>query len=212
MGKRGPKPKPPPEPSLPVPVESMRQAHRALADYEQSKKPYRNYTTFAGGKRLTDWEYKLAEWWARYVALSKKKQPQVPTVELATRARMFQTECKDKEWPADRVFTKSDWKALKVRKEFNDYFHLLLQSMQDAAKKKFEDHSIDFVDAHMKGLALATENNDYKQIYRYTNPAIDRIVPVKQTQQIAAVQIILSPAQQQTLDAPLPVVEAEIID
>ena len=202
-------PRPKKTPSLPVPIEQMRQAHGVIADHRRRKIRSPRAISY----KLAKWEYKLAEWYAQYIwAHPKKNRARIEPKVIATRARMYQTECNDPDWPMERIFDRKEWNRLRSRLDWQEYTELLMSSMTDAAKKKFEDHSLDFVDGHLKGLQLAVDNQDYRQIYRYTNPAIDRIAPLKQETPLTAVQIILSPLQQQTLDEPLPVVEAEIIE
>jgi hypothetical protein len=196
-------------PSLPVPVEQMRLAHDVIV----SRRNRKAQNPSKMSRKLAAWEYKFAEWYAQHLfTYPRKTRSHIESTVIATRARMYQTECRDPDWSVERVFGPKEWLSLKRRVDFQEYVSLLLSSMTNAAKKKFEDHSLDFVDGHLKGLKLAVDADDYRQIYRYTNPAIDRIVPTKQDHQITAVQIILSPSQQQTLDAPLPVVEVEVLD
>lgn len=203
-----------PDPVLPVPVEAMRHAHRQITEVQLKKSyKYRKYgeKSKSIAIRLKDWEYRLAEWYAGE-RMKRKMRGRVPFIDLATQARVYQTQLNDPDWPAERPFTRLDWNHLSRRKEFFEYVDILCSSMVEAAKRKLEDHSLSFVDNHLMGMDLAVEAKDYRQIYKYTTPALDRIAPVKQQAQVTAVQIVLSPQQQAALDTALPIIEAEVVN
>ena len=104
-------------------------------------------------------------------------------------------------------------KLLHRDESFKRYRNLYENDVLSAMRQRVLTHMPEFITAHVKGLRLAIDGGNPKDIATFTQPMVDRALPKKEeTPPLMAVQVVLSQRQQEALvDTPV-TIEAEIIE
>ena len=115
--------------------------------------------------------------------------------------------------PAVVVEDKALRKLLHRDESFKRYRNLYENDVLSAMRQRVLTHMPEFITAHVKGLRLAIDGGNPKDIATFTQPMVDRALPKKEeATSTVAVQVVLNARQLATLDVPTPEVEHEVIE